>query len=51
MLNTWIIFLFYDGPSPPEGVFSNFTAIGPVIDSTKTWDSYYDLASDTAVFE
>ncbi|KAJ9313558.1 CAZyme family AA7 [Paecilomyces variotii] len=50
VLNTWIIFLFYDGPSPPEGVFSNFTAIGPVIDSTKTWDSYYDLLKNNDQF-
>ncbi|RJE20525.1 FAD binding domain-containing protein [Aspergillus sclerotialis] len=42
MLDTWIMFLFYDGPSPPKGVFDNFTDLGP-FDTTKTWDSYYDL--------
>ncbi|KAK9643035.1 hypothetical protein V6Z96_008875 [Aspergillus fumigatus] len=42
LIHTWIMFLFYDGPEPPEGVFTNFTAIGPT-DTTKTWDSYYDL--------
>jgi hypothetical protein len=42
VLNTWIMFLFYDGPEPPEGVFDNFTAIHP-IETTKTWDTYYDL--------
>jgi hypothetical protein len=44
LLHTWIMFLFYDGPEPPEGVFTNFTAIKH-IDATKTWDSYYDLVS------
>lgn len=44
MVDTWIMFLFYDGPSPPKGVFDNFTDIGP-IDTTKTWDTFYDLVS------
>jgi hypothetical protein len=43
LLSLWILFLFYDGPSPPEGVFDSFKAIGPELDTTKTWDSYYDL--------
>jgi len=42
LINTWIMFLFYDGPEPPKGVFDNFTALNP-IDTTKTWDSYNDL--------
>lgn len=41
-VDTWIMFLFYDGPSPPEGVFDEFKNIGP-LDTTKTWDTYYDL--------
>lgn len=36
------MFLFYDGPEPPKGVFDNFTALNPT-DTTKTWDSYNDL--------
>lgn len=44
VLNAWIMFLFYDGPSPPEHVFKKFKALKPV-DTTKTWDSYYDLVS------
>jgi hypothetical protein len=36
------MFLFYDGPEPPQGVFDRFKAIGPT-ETTKTWDSYYDL--------
>lgn len=43
LLNLWIIFLFYDGPSPPPGVFDSFKAIGPDLDTTKTWDKYTDL--------
>lgn len=42
LVDTWIMFLFYDGPEPPEHVFKKFKDIGP-IDTTKTWDSYYDL--------
>ncbi|EAW14587.1 uncharacterized protein ACLA_076270 [Aspergillus clavatus NRRL 1] len=42
LLNTWIMFLFYDGPSPPAGIFDNFTALNP-LDQTKTWSSYADL--------
>lgn len=49
LIHTWIMFLFYDGPEPPEGVFTNFTAIGPT-DTTKTWDSYYDLLKHNDIF-
>jgi len=49
LVDSWIMFLFYDGPSPPEGVFDNFTAIGPILDITKTWHSYYDMVSLTTV--
>jgi len=41
-VDIWIMFLFYDGPTPPAGVFDNFTAIGPITDNCKT-RSYYDL--------
>jgi hypothetical protein len=41
-VDTWIMFLFYDGPTPPAGVFDNFTAIGPFSNNCKT-HSYYDL--------
>ncbi|KAL3446009.1 hypothetical protein BJX65DRAFT_138031 [Aspergillus insuetus] len=49
VLNTWIMFLFYDGPEPPEGVFDNFTALNP-IETTKTWDTYYDLLKNNDFF-
>ncbi|PYH94157.1 FAD dependent oxidoreductase [Aspergillus ellipticus CBS 707.79] len=49
LIDTWIMFLFYDGPTPPQGVFDNFTAINP-IDTTKTWDSYYDLLKNNDFF-
>lgn len=42
LIDTWIMFLFYDGPEPPKGVFDNFTALNP-LDTTKTWDSFNDL--------
>ncbi|OGM41709.1 FAD dependent oxidoreductase [Aspergillus bombycis] len=49
LINTWIMFLFYDGPEPPQGVFDRFKAIGP-LDTTKTWDSYYDLLKHNDLF-
>jgi hypothetical protein len=32
----WTIFFFYDGPSPPVGVFDNFTRLPSFADTTKT---------------
>ncbi|PLB53475.1 FAD dependent oxidoreductase [Aspergillus steynii IBT 23096] len=49
LLNTWIMFLFYDGPEPPNGVFDKFKALKPT-DTTKTWDSYYDLLKNNDFF-
>lgn len=43
-IDIWIMFLFYDGPTPPAGVFDNFTAIGPLSNDCKT-RTYYDLLS------
>ncbi|KAF2476240.1 FAD binding domain-containing protein, partial [Lindgomyces ingoldianus] len=40
----WIMFLFYDGPIPPEDVFKNFANIGPFVNNCAT-RSYYDLLS------
>ncbi|KAJ5782051.1 FAD linked oxidase N-terminal [Penicillium paradoxum] len=42
VIDFWIMFLFYDGPEPPAGVFDEFTAIRHT-STTKTWNSYYDL--------
>lgn len=41
-IDIWLMFLFYDGPTPPAGVFDNFTAIAHLTDDTKT-RSYTDL--------
>ncbi|KAL2824820.1 hypothetical protein BDW59DRAFT_180187 [Aspergillus cavernicola] len=49
VLNTWIMFVFYDGSEPPQGVFDNFTALNP-IETTKTWDTYYDLLKHNDFF-
>ncbi|OCL04270.1 FAD binding domain-containing protein [Glonium stellatum] len=43
-VDLWIMFLFYDGPTPPAGVFDNFTDIGPAVNDCVT-RSYYDLLS------
>ena len=42
MLDIWILFLFYDGPLPPPGVFDEFLDIGPGINNCET-RSYADL--------
>ncbi|KAK7189489.1 FAD binding domain-containing protein [Paraphaeosphaeria sporulosa] len=42
VIDIWLMFLFYDGPTPPAGVFDNFTAIAHLSDDTKS-RSYSDL--------
>ncbi|KAJ5698091.1 hypothetical protein N7462_000096 [Penicillium macrosclerotiorum] len=49
VLDLWIMFLFYDGPEPPAGVFDEFTAIEHT-STTKTWDTYYDLLKNNDFF-
>jgi hypothetical protein len=45
----WIMFLFYDGPELPAGVFDSFKAVGPLLDTTKT-QSYTEMTRDNNVF-
>jgi hypothetical protein len=42
VVDSWIIFLFYDGPTPPAGMFDNFTDVNPLLDTTRT-RTYADL--------
>lgn len=42
LVDSWILFLFYDGPEVPEGTFANFTSLGPLA-STVRRRSYADL--------
>lgn len=42
LIDSWILFIFYDGPEPPEDTFKNFTDIGPLTNSLKT-QSYAQL--------
>jgi hypothetical protein len=42
VVDSWIIFLFYDGPTPPAGTFDNFTDVNPLLDTTRT-RTYADL--------
>lgn len=49
VIDLWIMFLFYNGPEPPAGVFDEFTAIEHT-STTKTWDSYYDLLKNNDAF-
>ncbi|RYP56426.1 hypothetical protein DL771_011907 [Monosporascus sp. 5C6A] len=44
LIDSWILFLFYDGPNVPEGIFKNFTDVGPILDTTKV-QSYAELMS------
>lgn len=43
LLDSWILFLFYDGPTPPEGTFSNFTSLRPLVANTARTRTYADL--------
>ncbi|KAI0539966.1 hypothetical protein GGR58DRAFT_194095 [Xylaria digitata] len=37
LIDTWILFLFYDGPTPPADIFRNFTEAGvPILNTAKT---------------
>jgi len=42
LVQTWEIFFFYNGTTPPPGVFDEFNAIIPVIDQVTT-QSYASL--------
>jgi hypothetical protein len=42
LLETFIVFFFYGGPTPPDGVFDNFNAIPTLTDGVQT-QSYYDF--------
>jgi len=42
LLETFIVFFFYDGPNPPADVFDEFNAIPFLTDGTEV-QSYYDL--------
>ncbi|KAK4654254.1 hypothetical protein QC762_401940 [Podospora pseudocomata] len=42
LVDSWILFLFYDGPTPPAGTFTNFTSIGPIANTART-RTYADL--------
>ncbi|KAH8731264.1 hypothetical protein GQ44DRAFT_699605 [Phaeosphaeriaceae sp. PMI808] len=42
VVDSWIIFLFYDSPTPPAGKFDNFTDINPLLDTTRT-RTYADM--------
>lgn len=48
LIDNFIIFFFYNGPSPPPGVFDKFDAIPSQIDSTTT-QSYAELVSQTVL--
>ncbi|KAI1178818.1 hypothetical protein F4777DRAFT_63078 [Nemania sp. FL0916] len=43
LIDTWILFLFYDGPTPPADLFRNFTEAGlPILNTART-RTYSDL--------
>ncbi|KUL89382.1 hypothetical protein ZTR_04390 [Talaromyces verruculosus] len=51
LFTEWYVFVFYDGPTPPNGIFNNFTDLGADLDTTQTWDSYYDLLQDNDQYD
>jgi hypothetical protein len=42
LLEIFIVFFFYDGPTPRDGVFDKFNAIPTLTDGVQT-QSYYDF--------
>ncbi|KAK0721903.1 hypothetical protein B0T26DRAFT_739276 [Lasiosphaeria miniovina] len=42
LVDSWILFLFYDGAVPPAGTFDNFTSIGPILNTARE-RTYADL--------
>jgi hypothetical protein len=36
LLDIWVMFAFYDGPTVPSDVFANFTSVGPFLNTCKT---------------
>lgn len=46
VVDSWILFLFYDGPSPPAGKFDNFTDVNPLMDTTRE-RTYADLMASS----
>ncbi|KAI2625678.1 FAD binding domain-containing protein [Hypoxylon sp. NC1633] len=44
LVDIWVMFLYYNGPEPPQGVFDDFLAIGPIINTCKT-QRYSDFLS------
>jgi hypothetical protein len=38
----FVLFFFYDGPTPPAGIFDEFDAVIPIEDQVST-QSYYDI--------
>lgn len=44
LLEIFVVFFFYDGATPPAGVFDEFNAIPTLTDGVKV-QSYYDLVS------
>ncbi|EJT72187.1 FAD binding domain-containing protein [Gaeumannomyces tritici R3-111a-1] len=43
-IEMWTLFLFYDGPTPPAGIFDKFDKVGPTINNCKTRE-YGELLS------
>lgn len=41
-IDSWILFIFYDGATPPENTFSNFTNAGPILSTLRT-QTYSEL--------
>ncbi|ROT43687.1 FAD binding domain-containing protein [Sodiomyces alkalinus F11] len=43
-LNIWILFVYYNGPSPPAGTFDAFAALQPFANTART-QSYHSLVT------
>ncbi|GKT42804.1 putative family 31 glucosidase ORF2 [Colletotrichum spaethianum] len=48
-VNLWVLFLFYDGPQPPNGIFDGFLKAGPTLNTCKA-RSYADFLKANDLF-
>jgi hypothetical protein len=44
----FVVFFFYDGPTPPAGIFDEFDAIIPIADQVSK-QSYYDIVCSLSI--
>ncbi|TLD10157.1 hypothetical protein PgNI_05719 [Pyricularia grisea] len=49
LFELWVVFFFYDGPTVPAGVFDDFLALSPLLNTCKTQNFADLLAGNSAI--